>query len=362
MRFAFAAAGTGGHVYPALAVARALGRLGIERDGVVFFGGDRMECTTVPEAGYDFVRVPLQGLKRSMSKDNMRLPASVWKATGLIKAELARRRVDVLIAFGGYVTVPAGWAARRAGVRLFLHEQNAQPGLANRLLARRADTTFVSFRGPSERLRSSRLVGNPLRLEIASFDRAAARPAALRRYGIPDGVPVLGVLGGSLGAVVLNEAAARIADAHDAGSIAIVHLAGRAHADAYRERAAASSAIWEVVPFEDQMQYFYAASDVVLSRAGALTISELAATGTPSVVVPYEAGTAGHQAANAAHLVRAGGSVMLSEGELDQVPVVVEQLLADEPRREAMAEAAAKQGHPHAADVIAQTLLEAASG
>jgi UDP-N-acetylglucosamine--N-acetylmuramyl-(pentapeptide) pyrophosphoryl-undecaprenol N-acetylglucosamine transferase len=110
------------------------------------------------------------------------------------------------------------------------------------------------------------------------------------------------------------------------------------------------------------MQYFYAASDLVLSRAGALTISELAATGTPAVVVPYQAGTAGHQAANAAQLAVAGGAVVVPEAEIDAVPVVVEQLIGDAPRRQAMAEAAAKQGHPHAADVIAQTLLEAGDG
>lgn len=358
MTYAFAAAGTGGHVFPAIAVADALVDAGVSRDDIVFFGGTRMAASAVPSEGYDLVEVPLQGLRRSMSPRNLKLPSIVWRATRQIAAELRRRQTQTMIAFGGYVSVPAALAARKAGVRLFLHEQNAVPGLANRLTSSRAETSFIAFPEAARQLRRTRLVGNPLRPAFGTYDRRTLRPAGLARYEIPPGVPVLGVLGGSLGADILNQTAARIADAHDHDQIAIIHLAGAAHVEAVAARAAASRLPWRVFAFEDEMQYFYAAADIVLSRAGALTISELAVTGTPAVVVPYEAGAGGHQSANCGHLEAAGGVVAISETDIDQVPVVIEQLLGDEPRRAAMAEAAIKEGHPHAAQIIAQTLRE----
>ncbi|MFQ5555463.1 MAG: glycosyltransferase, partial [Acidimicrobiia bacterium] len=263
-------------------------------------------------------------------------------------------------AFGGYVSVPAAWAARRTGARLFVQEQNAVPGLANRMISGRAERSFVAFPEARDRLRHSLLVGNPLRPEFVSFDRARLRAEGRDRYGMADQRPVLGVVGGSLGAGVLNDLTARLADAHDPEELGIVHLTGRAHHAAVADRADGSAVLWHAKPFEDRMDLFYAAVDVVLSRAGALTVSELAVTGTPAVVVPYAAGTAGHQHANAAHLERAGGVIMVPETEPDRVAVELEQLLADAPRRSAMADAAAAEGRPAAAAEIAAALMEAA--
>jgi UDP-N-acetylglucosamine--N-acetylmuramyl-(pentapeptide) pyrophosphoryl-undecaprenol N-acetylglucosamine transferase len=170
---------------------------------------------------------------------------------------------------------------------------------------------------------------------------------------------VLGVLGGSLGAKVLNEVTGRVADAHDEEEISIVHLTGHAHFDSVSEVAASAAQQWKVLAFEDNMERFYAAADVVLSRAGALTVSELAATGTPAVMVPYAAGAAGHQAANAAHLAQAGGAEIISEDQIDRVPVLLQQLIVDPERRNNMAKAAASMGKPDAAHVIARSLIEA---
>jgi UDP-N-acetylglucosamine--N-acetylmuramyl-(pentapeptide) pyrophosphoryl-undecaprenol N-acetylglucosamine transferase len=358
--FAFAAAGTGGHVYPALAVADELVRRGVDRSDILFIGGDRMEAATVPAAGYEFIGVDIRGLRRSLSADNLELPQLLWRATRRISAVLRERRTRVLTAFGGYVSVPAAWAARRAGVTLFVHEQNAVPGLANRMISRRAQRTFVAFPEAMAPLSRVEVVGNPLRPQFATFDRTALRAAALERYGLTGGVPVLGVLGGSLGARVLNEITATIASTHDPDRLAIVHLTGRALHDEVAHRAAASPVPWRALEFEDRMDCFYAACDLVLSRAGALTVSELTATGTPGVVVPYAAGTAGHQAANVASLADAGGVVVVPETGISQVPVIVEQLMADAHRRAAMATAARTQGRPHAAETMARQLEEAA--
>jgi UDP-N-acetylglucosamine--N-acetylmuramyl-(pentapeptide) pyrophosphoryl-undecaprenol N-acetylglucosamine transferase len=360
--FAFAAAGTGGHVYPALAVADALVADGVDRSDIVFIGGNRMEATAVPAAGYEFVGVEIQGLRRSLSKENLKLPGQVWRSSRRIAETLKSRGTRVMTAFGGYVSVPAAWAARRSDVKLFVHEQNAVPGLANRMISRGAERTFVAFPEAIGTLNKVEVVGNPLRPQFAEFDRAALRAEAMERYRLPGGVPVLGVLGGSLGARVLNEVAGTIAATHDPDRLAIVHLTGRAMHDDVASRSVGSPVQWRAVDFEDRMDLFYAACDLVLSRAGALTVSELTATGTPGIVVPYAAGTAGHQAANVASLGDRGGVVVIPETSIDQVPVIVEQLMTDPSRRAAMAEASRKQGRPHAAETMARQLREAAGG
>jgi UDP-N-acetylglucosamine--N-acetylmuramyl-(pentapeptide) pyrophosphoryl-undecaprenol N-acetylglucosamine transferase len=362
MTFAIGAAGTGGHVYPALAVADALVARGVATSDIVFFGGDRMEAVAVPAAGYDFVALEIRGLRRSLSRENLTLPAMVRRAARRAEHEMELRKTRVTTVFGGYVSVPVAWAARRLHTPVFLHEQNAVPGLANRLVARATRAAFVAFPAATKRLPRARVTGNPLRPAFATFDREALREPARRRYDLPPGVPVIGVLGGSQGARVLNEAAMRFAADADAGSVALVHLTGRAHLESVAPVAARSHHVWRTVAFEDEMEYFYAAADVVLSRAGALTISELAATGTPAIVVPYAAGTAGHQAANAAELGAAGGVILIPEEEIDRVPAEIQQLLLDGSRRLAMGRAAARLGHPGAAAEIAGALVEAVDG
>lgn len=360
MTYAFAAAGTGGHVYPALATADALVASGVDRSDIVFFGGYRMETEAVPGAGYELVRSDVRGLRRSLSPDNLKLPMVVRRATREMEAAMAERHVQVLIAFGGYVAVPAARAARRIGAAVFLHEQNAVPGLANRYIAPRATTSFVAFPEAAARLRHARVVGNPLRPALATFDRDALREQARRRYDLPAGGVVVGVLGGSLGARVLNEVTGRIVADTEPGEAAVLHLTGKLHIEDIAPAAQRSAVRWQALAFEKEMQYFYAAVDIVLSRAGALTVSELAATATPAVVVPYAAGTADHQAANVAHLEDAGGAVVIPETEIDRAAVEIQQLVADPARRAAMAEAAAKVGRPDAATVIADVLREAA--
>lgn len=358
MTYAFAAAGTGGHVFPALAVADSLVAAGVSRDEIVFFGGDRMEAKTVPEAGYNFVGVELRGLKRSLSVQNLGIPKVVAKAKTQMADEMKRRTTKVCIVFGGYVSVPAAMAAGKVGAHLFVQEQNARAGLANRIVARRAERVFTGFAAARSQLRHAELTGNPLRPVFSSFDRAALRAEARDRYGVPAGLPVLGVLGGSLGAKVLNDVTAALAMAVDQDHLAIVHLTGRPHYDEIKEMAAQSALSWIPVAFEDQMEMFYAVSDLVLSRAGAMTINELAATGTPAVVVPLGLGT--NQSANAMELEAAGGLVQVEESQIDQVPIVIDQLIVDRVRREAMGTVMSTHGKPAAARVIADAMLEAA--
>lgn len=360
MTYAFAAAGTGGHVFPALAVADALVADGVPREEIVFFGGDRMEATTIPEHGFGFVQVELRGLKRSLSMSNIGIPRVVAKARRQMTDEMRRRGTKACIVFGGYVSVPAAMAADKVGAHLFVQEQNAKAGLANRIVARRAERVFVGFAAARNQLKHSELTGNPLRPIFSRFDRPAFRQEALRRYDIPPNIPVLGVLGGSLGAKVLNDVAGALAMAVDPDHLAIVHLTGRAHHEEIKLVADQSALLWRPVPFEDRMELFYAASDLVLSRAGAMTINELTATGTPAVVVPLALGT--NQAANVLELEAAGGLVQVPQAQIDQVPIVIDQLIVDQARRRAMATVMASHGRPAAARVIADALKEAVNG
>lgn len=361
MTYALAAAGTGGHVYPALAVGSALLEAGVSRDEILYVGGSRLAATAVPAAGFDFLEVEMRGLRRSLSADNLTLPGVVWRAARRIQREMQLRNVKVAIGFGGYIAVPAAWAARRVGANFLVHEQNAVPGLANRMVSRTAIRSFIAFPEAAQQLPRSELVGNPLRPALAEFNRAALRPAALQRYELSSNRPILGVLGGSLGAKVLNEVTATIADTHDPGEISILHLTGPSHLEAVAAVAANSPHEWRVLAFEDHMEFFYAACDVVMSRAGALTVSELAATGTPAVVVPYAAGAAGHQAANASHLAQSGGAELIPEDQIDRAPAAVQQLLADADKRAGMASLASSLGKPRAAQAIAKAMIEAAS-
>jgi UDP-N-acetylglucosamine--N-acetylmuramyl-(pentapeptide) pyrophosphoryl-undecaprenol N-acetylglucosamine transferase len=355
--FAIAAAGTGGHVFPALSVADALVELGAAPDEIMFLGGDRFEAQAVPDSGFPFKGYQLARLRRAVSLENLRIPMVVRRTAASMAGDLRMAASRVVLGMGGYVTVPASLAARRAGLQFFLQEQNALPGLATRFAARRALTTFLGLPGRAERLPRSEIVGNPLRPAIAAADREALRSDARSRYGVERAGTVVGILGGSLGARVLNQAAPRIARLGAVG--AIVHLTGP---DAFGEmsRIAGEAGVpWSCRPFEAEMEYFYAAADLVVCRAGAMTVSELAATGTPAVLVPLERVA---QQWNTRELSAAGGALVVRQGELGRLPDLVGGLLGSPERLGRMSNAARAVGRPHAARIIARRLMEAAGG
>lgn len=349
MTVVVAAAGTGGHVYPALAVGEALVARGLDRSEVVFFGGRRLAAQVFPAAGFPFIAFDLPRLRRSWTVDNLRIPGTLRRTTRAMAAEIDRHRATVVVGMSGYVTVPAARAARRSGVRFLLQEQNASPGLASRFASRRAEATFLGLPGPSERLPRSRLVGNPLRPALLAFDRDALREQAVQRYRLDGRNRIVGVLGGSLGARVLNEMVPALAAAVEPD--AVLHLAG----PDMTGDAGQGPVPWRCLPYEDSMEYFYAAVDLVVCRAGAMTVSELAATGTPSLLVPLE--MVGQQG-NAAAMAAAGGAVVMRQAGVSEVPSAVAGLLGDVPQLAAMGAAARGLHRGDAAGVVADAVLE----
>jgi UDP-N-acetylglucosamine--N-acetylmuramyl-(pentapeptide) pyrophosphoryl-undecaprenol N-acetylglucosamine transferase len=239
-------------VFPALAVADALVAKGIARDDIVFFGGDRMEAATVPKAGYRFVPVNIHGVRRSLSVDNLKLPAKVRTASKVIGTVIAESNLQAMIVFGGYVAGPASLAARKANIPLVVHEANAVPGMANRLVAGRADVVLVAFDAATSKLRRAVVVGNPLRQSFESFDRQTRRDAARARFGVGAHRGVLGIFGGSLGASALNDIASSIA-MDPARDFDVLHLCGPSHFDELAMKASDVDG-WVVLAFEDDMR------------------------------------------------------------------------------------------------------------
>lgn len=359
MTFLIAAAGTGGHVFPGLAVGEALLSLGVSRDDVVYVGGDRLEATVYPDEGFRFVGVELAGLKRSLTLDNVRIPAVVLKARSAIGAEIDAAGVKVVLGMGGYVTIPTGLAARKRRIPFFNAEQNAEAGLANKLSARWARKSFVSF-ADTGGLPDGVWVGNPVRRAFWDFDRSSLRPSALEHFGIPKGIPVIGVFGGSLGAGAINEAVASMLATWNGPEVGVVHLTGDSHLEAMTALGATDAVHWVRRGFEQRMELFYASSDLVIARAGG-AVAELTATATPSVLVPGEFGSGGHQEGNARALQRAGASVIVAQDSLDDLLSTLAALITDSAGLAAMSAATAAIARPEAARTIARTMMEVAA-
>jgi len=355
--FLIAAAGTGGHVYPGLSVGEALVHLGIDQEEILFVGGDRLESKVYPEAGYRFIGLELAGLKRSMTLDNARIPSVVLRARRNLIGIMGDEGVAVSLGMGGYVTIPVAMAARSRRIPFFNAEQNAEAGLANKLTARWARASFVAFPRTGG-LPNGRWVGNPVRRAFWDFDRARLRPEALEHYELSPETPVVGVFGGSLGSGPINQAVAEMVASWSAPPVQMVHLTGESHVEDLAAHDASSGVTWRRLGFEQRMELFFAVSDLVIARAGG-AVAELTATATPSILVPGQFGSGGHQSGNAGFLTEAGAAVIVEQDDLSLLSGVVVELLADETRLVAMAGAARAIAKPDAARTIAETMIEA---
>jgi UDP-N-acetylglucosamine--N-acetylmuramyl-(pentapeptide) pyrophosphoryl-undecaprenol N-acetylglucosamine transferase len=362
-----AGGGTGGHVFPSLAVADALARAGVR---VAFVGTARgLESRLVPEAGWPLHEIEMLPLARRLSPSLARLPLVLVRAARQVARLLRDEDVAAAAVFGGYVSLPLAVAAWRTGTPYVVHEQNAVPGLANRLAVRRAAAvaaTFPSSVGRFGRGVAVEVTGNPVRPGLGRADRRAA----LAEFGLEEGRRTLLVFGGSQGARRLNQAAIdALGRWADPERLQLLHLTGRtafAEVDRAWEEALRGTAgpvpLVRRVDFVDRMELAYAAADLAVCRSGASTIAELTVLGVPSVLVPYPHATAGHQQANAEDLAAAGGAVVVDDAELDGTALVAaaEPLLADPAQCGRMAAAARAFASPDAARRVAALILRAA--
>lgn len=351
--YLLAGGGTAGHVNPLLAVADALRARDPEAEILVLGTREGLEARLVPQRGYELLFVEKLPFPRRPDRAALSFPFRLRRAVAAVRAQLRDRGVDVVVGFGGYASAPAYLAARREHLPVVVHEANARPGMANVLGARWAAGVGVAFAGTP--LRGARVVGMPLRREIVDLDAAALRAEAAAHYGLDGGRPTLLVFGGSLGAQRLNEAFTGAFRDVLAAGYQLVHLTGSRwegadpHADGYVVR-----------PYEDRMDLAFAIADVIVSRAGAATVSEISALGIPAIYVPYAVGN-GEQALNARSAVAAGAALLIPDAELtaDRVREQVVPLLGDGPRLEAMRRSAASVGSRTGAEDVVAMIDEA---
>lgn len=367
LEVAIAAGGTAGHINPALALAEELRSRGHH---VRFVGQTaKLEGRLVPEAGFELIPVVVSGFDRSRPWTLVSSLAKMARA----RRELAARFdatcwPDVAIGFGAYVEMALLDACRAHGVPYLVHEQNSVPGLANKSMAKRAAAVCVSV--PAARGAFSRagvaesamvLTGNPVRASVISATREAGRAA----FGIPEDRTMVLVFGGSLGAASINAAAGRLkGELLSRPDVVVVQSTGAEGFDQAVEELAltpAEQARWRVMPYISNMGEALAACDLVLSRAGASSIAEIAATATPSVLVPYPRATADHQTTNARYLTDAGAAVMFPDSELEGEAFSREllSLIDDAGRRQAMRDAARGLGQERAAAALADEVERA---
>lgn len=362
-----AGGGTAGHVNPLLAVADELRRRDPEAVVAVLGTQEGLEADLVPARGYELTPVPRVPFPRRPGLDWFRFPGRFRAAVRAAAAAIDESGARAVVGFGGYVSTPAYVAARRRGVPVVIHEQNARPGLANRLGSRWAARVGVTFAGTP--LRGGQVTGLPLRTEVAGLiearahDAVGTRRAAAEELGLDPSLPTLLVTGGSLGALSLNRAVAGAAAELATAGVQVLHLTGRGKSDDVRAALGDSpDPRYHVREYLDRMHLAYAVADLVLCRSGAGTVSELAALSVPAVYVPLPIGN-GEQRLNAAPVVDAGGGVLLADADLDAARIVSEivPLLVDEERRAAMATAAGAVGVRDGAARLADLIAEAAA-
>ncbi len=351
-----AGGGTAGHVEPALALADALRRRDPSTVVTLLGTATGLEARLVPARGYPLAEIARVPLPRRPTVDLLRVPAKVIGAVRQTRAHLERVQADVVVGFGGYVALPAYLAGRRRGTPLVVHEANAKAGLANRVGARL--TPYVAAAVDGSGLRGARVLGIPLRKAVARLDRVAERAAARARFGLTDG-PVLLVTGGSQGARSVNSAVVAAGADLAAAGVQVLHVAGATQAEAVTAALGPDRPrTHQVLGYVDAMEQAYAAADLVVCRAGAMTCAELAAVGLPAVYVPLPIGN-GEQALNAAPLVRAGAGLLVDDDafDADYLRGTVLPLLADHERLAVMSRAAAAHGRRDADEALVDLVL-----
>jgi UDP-N-acetylglucosamine--N-acetylmuramyl-(pentapeptide) pyrophosphoryl-undecaprenol N-acetylglucosamine transferase len=360
--------GTSGHVLPALAIMDRLVDLGREPASLHYVGTRRgIETRLLPPTGYAHTFLDVVGLQRSLSRRNLAFLPKLVRATWQARRLLGELRPDVVVNVGGYASMPATLAARLRRIPVVVVSYDLRPGLASKLSARSAAAVAAAF--ADSPLPRARPTGAPIRPEIIAVDRGRDREAARRALDIPTDRFVVTVFGGSLGAKAINDAvvelAARWADRSD---VYVHHVVGErwvsdVAARVPPQRGAAAGIMYRVIGYEDRMPQLYAASDLMITRAGASTIAELAATGTPAIVVPWPGAAENHQVDNARTLSDGGAAILLEQHDLsgDRLEAEVADLMSHPDRLAAIGAAAHREGERHRGPSLIELIEEVAA-
>lgn len=368
MRFVIAGGGTGGHIYPALAIARALERQDATAT-ILFVGtGHGLESELVPHAGYPLQTIHLYGFQRRISWRNLQNVFWTVRSLWEVRKILREFRPDAVIGTGGYVCGPVVWSAASACIPTLIQEQNAFPGVTNRILSRVVDVAAVGYpeAAPKFAGHKARVVvtGNPVREDLLQ----ETREESCRHFGLRPELPVLLITGGSQGARSINQAALAV-HRRWAGKkeVQILHITGQTdYNNIIHTLQAEGLPIYDgeagriVVPYLHEMPKALAAARLVVSRAGAIGLAELTLRGIPAILIPYPFASENHQEINARALEKNGAAVVIRDSELtgELLTATVEKLIADSEKLRSMAAAAAAMGTPRAADEIAALVFD----
>ena len=358
MKIIISGGGTGGHIFPAVAIANELRRRLPDAE-ILFVGANgRMEMTRVPDAGYKIVGLDISGLQRRLTPQNLMFPVRVFRSVRKAGKLIEEFRPDAVVGVGGYASAPVLLAATSRAIPSLIQEQNSYAGLVNKLLARRVTKICVAYEGMEKFFPANKLVvtGNPVRSEIADADRAEA----LKFFGLDPTKKTLLVVGGSLGARTLNQAtAAALPRLREAG-IQLLWQTGKLYfSEAQQLVEAHRTDNLYALEFIQRMDLAYAAADVVVSRAGALSVSELCLTGKACILVPSPNVAEDHQTKNALALVSKGAALLITD---EHAPArlynEVLTLLANPERQQQLRTRIREMARPNATIAIVDELLK----
>jgi len=358
--FALAGGGTGGHIFPALAIAAELKRV-MPKININYLGKkDSLEEKLAKSYGWKFNPIPARPLRRKLAPSNLLIPFTVMRGSALTRSIMQKENITGILGTGGYVSVPALKGARKARIRIFLQEQNSYPGLATRLFAKNADLVFLAYSKAAEYLSPKTnvfQVGNPLRPDFA----LASRDEGLKFFGLPADKKTLLVFGGSQGALALNrKLKSSLARLKDSGNIQIIWQIGGYDFQTYKQAFQDSGINGVALEFIEQMKMAYAASDLALCRSGALSLAELAACGLPSILVPYPYAAENHQYHNAKAFENSGAAIVVKQSDLENFDLAesVIGLFDDNARLGKMSRAAKSMADLSASQKIVGKIIE----
>lgn len=349
--------GTAGHVFPALAVAEALVAAGHVPESIHYIGAERgVETRLLPATPFPHTFHDVSGFQRRVTKDNAGFVPRLARATQATIRQFTDERPGVVVSVGGYASMPAVIAARRLGIPVVVVSYDRRPGRASQLSARWARACAVSFEDSA--LPRAELTGAPIRQSVLAVDRVADRAAAREALGVPEERFLVAVMGGSLGSGVLNTAVAEYVCAHRGDTeLAVRQVAGERFVDAIESADEGEAGlIHQIVGFESDMPSVYAAADLLIGRGGASTVHEVAATGTPAVLVPWAASAEDHQTGNVRWLSDDGAAVLLPESQVDHLGSEIERLRGDDTARAELAASARRKGEVHRSGAMASLI------
>lgn len=358
-RYIIAGGGTGGHIFPAVAIADALKQAQPECE-ILFVGASgRMEMEKVPQAGYEIVGLEVVGLQRSLTLKNLLFPYKLLKSLAQAFRVLRNFKPAACIGVGGYASGPILFIAAFLGIDIFIQEQNSYPGITNKILSKFAKKIFVAYDGMEHFFKKEKIVlsGNPVRIDITG--NLPSKIEALQFFGLEENKKTILVIGGSLGARTINEATEINIDFYHQNHLQLLWQTGKIYYDDIIQRTQDKfSKEIKIHQFIKEMSVAYAAADIIISRAGALSISELCIIGKPTILIPSPNVSEDHQTKNAMALVQKNAAILVRDVDAkDKLSIEVLNLIKDENKQKMLAENIKKLAKQNAATEIVQDIL-----